>query len=240
MAELISSPEVWASFLSLTLLEIVLGVDNVIFISIAASRLPPEERRIARTAGLAAGMLLRIALLLSIVWIASLEEPIVSVFGFEFSGRDIIFVGGGAFLIWKSVRYICLEMDTAPERGPKKKEAAFWLVFTQIMLLDIVFSLDSVITAVGIARDHVPVMVAAIIIAVIVMMVASGPVSRFVERHPSTRMLCLAFLLLIGIALFADGFGHHIEREFIYGGIIFAGLVEALNLFRAKKARTRS
>lgn len=239
MAELISSPEVWASFLSLTLLEIVLGVDNVVFISIAASRLPPEERRIARTAGLAVGMLLRIALLLSIVWIASLAEPIVSVFGFEFSWRDIIFVAGGAFLIWKSVRYICLEMDTAPKRGPRRKEVAFWLVITQIMALDIVFSLDSVITAVGIA-DHVPVMVAAIIIAVIVMMVASGPVSRFVERHPSTRMLCLAFLLLIGIALVADGFHHHIERAFIYGGIIFAGIVEALNLFRAKKARTRS
>lgn len=239
MADLIYNPEVWASFLSLTLLEIVLGVDNVVFISIAASRLPPEERRIARTAGLAVGMLLRILLLLSIVWIASLSEPVGSVFGFEFSWRDIILAGGGAFLIWKSITYIHLEMDTTPERGPRKKEASFWLVIAQIMLLDIVFSLDSVITAVGIA-DDVRVMVAAIIIAVIVMMVASGPVSRFVERHPSTRMLCLAFLLLVGIALVADGFHHHIERAFIYGGIIFAGLVEALNLFRAKKARTRS
>ena len=239
MADLIYNPEVWASFLSLTLLEIVLGVDNVVFISIAASRLPPEERRIARTAGLAVGMLLRILLLLSIVWIASLSEPVGSVFGFEFSWRDIILAVGGAFLIWKSITYIHLEMDTKPERGPRKKEASFWLVIAQIMLLDIVFSLDSVITAVGIA-DDVRVMVAAIIIAVIVMMVASGPVSRFVERHPSTRMLCLAFLLLVGIALVADGFHHHIERAFIYGGIIFAGLVEALNLFRAKKARTRS
>lgn len=239
MADLIYNPEVWASFLSLTLLEIVLGVDNVVFISIAASRLPPEERRIARTAGLAVGMILRILLLLSIVWIASLSEPVGSVFGFEFSWRDIILAGGGAFLIWKSITYICLEMDTTPKRGPRKKEASFWLVIAQIMLLDIVFSLDSVITAVGIA-DDVRVMVAAIIIAVIVMMVASGPVSRFVERHPSTRMLCLAFLLLVGIALVADGFDHHIERTFIYGGIIFAGLVEALNLFRAKKARTRS
>lgn len=233
------NPEVWASFLSLALLEIVLGVDNVVFISIASSRLPPEERRTARIAGLAVGMLLRIVLLLSIVWIASLNEPVGSVLGFEFSWRSIIFIGGGAFLIWKSVRYICLEMDTTPDRGPRKKEAVFWLVIAQIMLLDVVFSLDSVITAVGIA-DHVPVMVAAIIVAVIVMMVASGPVSRFVERHPSTRMLCLAFLLLVGIALVADGFDHHIERAFIYGGIIFAGLVEALNLFRAKKARTRA
>ena len=239
MAELIYNPEVWASFLSLTLLEIVLGVDNVVFISIAASRLPPEERRIARTAGLAVGMLLRILLLLSIVWITGLTEPVGSAFGFEFSWRDIILAGGGAFLIWKSITYMCAEMDTTPERGPKRKEAAFWLVITQIMLLDIVFSLDSVITAVGIADDW-RVMVAAIIVAVIVMMVASGPVSRFVERHPSTRMLCLAFLLLIGIALVADGFHHHIERAFIYGGIIFAGLVEALNLFRAKKIRTRA
>lgn len=235
MLELLTNPAVWASFLSLAMLEIILGVDNVVFISIAASKLPEEERRTARIVGLSIGLFLRVALLFSIVWIASLTAPVFDLFGVDFSWRDVILAGGGAFLVWKSVSHICQEMESYTKKQQSKPRAKFWSVIAQITVLDVVFSLDSVITAVGIA-DHTEVMVAAIIVAVIMMMVAAGPISHFVERHPSTKMLCLAFLLFIGIALIADGLHHHIDRAFIYGVIIFAGLVEVLNLVRAKKS----
>ena len=236
MLELLTNPAVWASFLSLAMLEIVLGVDNVVFISIAASRLPEEERRTARIVGLSIGLFLRVALLFSIVWVASWTEPVFELFGIGLSWRDVILAAGGAFLVWKSVSYICQEMESQEKKQQSKPQAKFWYVISQITVLDVVFSLDSVITAVGIA-DHTEVMVAAIIVAVIMMMVAAGPISSFVERHPSTKMLCLAFLLFIGIALIADGLHHHIDRTFIYGGIIFAGAVEVLNLVRTKKSR---
>ena len=239
MLELLSEPAVWASFLSLAMLEIVLGVDNVVFISIAASKLPEKERRTARIVGLSIGLFLRVALLFSIVWVVSLIEPVFELFGTGFSWRDVILAAGGTFLVWKSVSYICQEMESQEKKQQSKPQAKFWYVIAQITVLDVVFSLDSVITAVGIA-DHTEVMVAAIIVAVITMMVAAGPISSFVERHPSTKMLCLAFLMFIGIALIADGLHHHIDRTFIYGGIIFAGAVEALNLVRTKRSRKQA
>jgi predicted tellurium resistance membrane protein TerC len=237
MIELFSDPAVWASFVTLTILEIVLGVDNVIFISIAASRLPEHQRRRARLMGLAGALILRIALLFSIAWIVSLKAPIFELFGQAFSWRDIILLAGGLFLIWKASTEIFDEVEGMEEEHHKGK-ATFFSVLFQIMLLDVVFSLDSVITAVGIA-EHLEVMIAAVVLAVIVMMVAAEPIAKFVEDHPSTKMLALAFLVMVGMALMADGFHFHVERGFIYAAMVFAGAVEGLNLLRRKRRRQR-
>lgn len=241
MIELFSDPAVWASFLTLTILEIVLGVDNVIFISIAAARLPEAQRARARTLGLAGALVLRVGLLFSIAWIIGLSEPFAEPFGFAVSWRDVILIAGGLFLIYKAATEIFEEVEgdvgTAEEAVV---EAAFMSVIVQIMILDLVFSLDSVITAVGIA-DHIEVMVAAVVVAIAVMMVAAKPIAEFVEAHPSTKMLALAFLVMVGMALVADGLHFHIERGFIYAAMVFAGAVEALNLWRSRRrARLRA
>ncbi len=237
MIELFSDPAVWASFLTLTILEIVLGVDNVIFISIAASRLPEEERRRARVVGLTGALVLRILLLLSISWIIGLSDPIMTLFGLEISWRDIILIAGGLFLIYKASTEIFDEVEgTEHGRGDAVMRATFMTVIVQIMILDLVFSLDSVITAVGIA-DHIQVMIAAVFVAIVVMMVAAAPIADFVEKHPSTKMLALAFLVMVGMALVADGFHVHVERGFIYAAMVFAGAVEALNLWRSRNRR---
>lgn len=237
MIELFSDPAVWASFLTLTVLEIVLGVDNVIFISIAAARLPKEQRRRARVIGLTGALVLRILLLLSIAWIIGLSEPIATIFGLAISWRDIILIAGGLFLIYKASTEIFDEVEggihTTEETVVK---AAFTSVIFQIMVLDLVFSLDSVITAVGIA-DHIEVMIAAVVVAIIVMMIAAAPIAKFVEDHPSTKMLALAFLVMVGMALVADGFHFHVERGFIYAAMVFAGAVEVLNLWRAARRK---
>ncbi len=236
MLELLSDPAVWASFLTLTVLEIVLGVDNVIFISIAAARLPLEQRARARMLGLAGALVLRILLLASIAWIVSLSAPFFTLAGFDLSWRDLILLAGGLFLIWKAATEIFEEVEGPEEEAPALDAAqvGFTAVIAQIMVLDLVFSLDSVITAVGIA-DHLPVMVAAVVVAILVMMVAAAPIADFVEQHPSTKMLALAFLVMIGMALVADGLHHHIERGFIYAAMVFAGAVEGLNLLRARR-----
>lgn len=237
MMELLSDPAVWASFFTLTILEIVLGVDNVIFISIIAQRLPESQRRPARLVGLTGALVLRIALLFSIAWIVRLTDPVITLFGHGFSWRDAILLAGGLFLLWKASSEIFDEVE-----GHKEETAggtsSFGAVIFQIMLLDLVFSLDSVITAVGIA-DHLEVMVAAVIVAVLVMMVAAEPIAHFVETHPSTKMLALAFLVMVGAALMADGFGVHFERGFIYAAMVFAAGVEALNLLRARNRRRK-
>lgn len=230
-----------AALLTLTIMEIVLGIDNIIFISILAGKLPAEQQPRARTVGLGLAMFMRIALLLSIAWIARLTEPLFTAVGQEISGRDLILLGGGLFLLGKSTWEIHHrlegEEDHASPGGAAvgKKTAAFAGVIIQIILLDIVFSLDSVITAVGMAEE-LWVMVAAVIIAVGVMMVSAGPVSRFIDQHPTVKMLALSFLLLIGVALVAEGMGQHIPKGYIYFAMGFSVFVEFLNIRARRRA----
>lgn len=241
MMTLLSDPAVWAAFLTLTVLEIVLGIDNVIFISIAAARLPEERRAKARLIGLSGALVLRIILLFFIATLIGLSEPFVTLRGWGISWRDVILVLGGLFLIYKASTEIFDEVEgEAPAHGGTTlARVTLSAVIVQIMLLDLVFSIDSVITAVGIA-DHIEVMIAAICVAIVVMMIAATPISNFVEAHPSTKMLALAFLLMVGMALVADGFHFHVERGFIYAAMLFGGGVEALNLLRQKRRRARA
>ena len=230
MIELLTDPAIWLAFLTLSLLEIVLGIDNIIFISILVGRLPPEQRQKARVLGLGLAMLMRIALLLSIAWVMTLERPLFDVLDKGFSGRDLILVGGGLFLIAKSVFEIHDSLEgEAHEIGFAAAASSFGGVIAQIAIIDIVFSLDSVITAVGMT-DEVPVMVAAIVAAVLVMMLMAKPISDFVDRHPTIKMLALSFLVLIGTALVADGLGFHIPKGYIYFAMAFSIGVEMLNI----------
>ena len=229
MFEWITSPEAWIALATLTLLEIVLGIDNIIFISILSGRLPKEQRPRARTLGLAGAMLMRVALLLSLAWVARLTVQLFMLFGDPFTARDVVLVGGGLFLLGKATFEIHHNLEGEEEEHGRGPAASFAGVIAQIMVLDIVFSLDSVITAIGMA-DHVPVMVAAVIIAVLVMMFAAGPISDFVEDHPTIKILALSFLLLIGMSLLAEGLGQHIPKAYIYFAMSFSVFVEMLNL----------
>jgi predicted tellurium resistance membrane protein TerC len=225
----IAQPETWIAFLTLVALELVLGVDNVVFISILAGKLPQNQQQRARTTGIMMAVLTRILLLFSLSWIIGLTEPLFSVLGFEISGRDIVLILGGLFLLWKSVHEIHQKLEGEEGRASAKVTAAFWNVIIQILLLDIVFSLDSVITAVGMV-DHIEIMVAAVIIAAVVMVVTAGPLASFVERHPTVKMLALSFLLLIGFTLIVEGLHQHIPKGYIYFAMGFSILVEMLNL----------
>jgi predicted tellurium resistance membrane protein TerC len=228
------SAEGWIALATLTVLEIVLGIDNIVFISILAGKLRKEERERARKVGLSLAMLIRIALLLSITWVMGLTAPLFAALGQEISGRDLILIIGGLFLIAKSTHEIHDKLEGQEGHGNAKVAASFASVITQILLLDIVFSLDSVITAVGMAED-VAVMILAVIIAVGVMLVSAGPISEFVERHPTVKMLALSFLLLIGMSLMAEGFEQHIPKGYIYFAMGFSIFVEMINLrIRAK------
>jgi predicted tellurium resistance membrane protein TerC len=220
--------ELLIALVTLTILEIVLGVDNVIFISILSGKLPAGQQRRARRVGLLAAMVMRLALLWSIVWISRLTEPLIDVFGLEVSGRDLILIGGGLFLLAKATYEIHDKLEGA-EHDAGRAAASFTSVIVQVMVLDIVFSLDSVITAVGMAND-LRVMVAAVVLAVIVMLAAAEPISAVVERHPTIKILALSFLLLIGISLVADGLGQHISKGYIYFAMGFSVFVEALNI----------
>ena len=228
--DLLADPQIWIALLTLTALEIVLGIDNIVFISILASKLPAEQRDRARIVGLGLAMFMRIALLFSISFIIGLTAPLFTVVGMEFSGRDLIFIAGGLFLLGKSTFEIHerLEGETAHASGGRKA-ATFGSVIVQIVLLDAVFSIDSVITAVGMA-DELFVMVAAVVIAVGVMMASAKSIGEFVERHPTVKMLALSFLLLIGTSLIAEGFDVHIPKGYIYFAMAFSVLVELLNL----------
>jgi predicted tellurium resistance membrane protein TerC len=232
-----SDPQIWTGLLTLTVLEIVLGIDNVIFISILAGKLPANQQQKARTLGLGLAMFTRIALLFSLTWIMKLTTPLFTlpVVGQEVSGRDLILLFGGLFLIAKSTHEIHQKLEGAEGHASAKVAASFASVITQILLLDIVFSLDSVITAVGMV-DQIGVMVAAVVIAVAVMIVFARPVSQFVDRHPTVKMLALSFLLLIGTALVAEGFHQHIPKGYIYGAMAFSVFVEMLNLRLKKKS----
>jgi len=233
----ISSPEIWSALLTLTALEIVLGVDNIIFISILAGKLPEAQRARARTLGLAAAMLTRVLLLFSISWVIGLEDTLFTIFDQDLSGRDLILLGGGLFLLGKSTFELHDKLEGQEGHGAGIAVTSFASVIIQIMLLDIVFSLDSVITAVGMA-DDVEVMVAAVIIAVGIMMVSSGPISTFVDEHPTVKVLALSFLLLIGMSLVAESLDQHIPKGYIYFAMAFSVMVELFNLrVRARSAQ---
>ena len=223
--------ELLIPLVTLTFLEIVLGVDNVIFISILSGKLPKEQQKRARRVGLIAAMVMRIGLLWSIFWISRLTEPLFTVplFGQDVSGRDLILLGGGLFLLAKATYEIHDKLEGGHEGGPPRAAASFASVIGQVMILDIVFSLDSVITAIGMADDQ-RVMIAAVVLAVLVMLVAAEPISRVVETHPTIKILALSFLLLIGMSLMADGLGQHISKGYIYFAMGFSVFVEAINI----------
>ncbi len=234
----ITDPQIWISLLTLTALEIVLGIDNIIFISILAGKLPGELQAKARQTGLMLALVTRVLLLAGLAWmVAKLEAPLFSVFGFEASGRDLILLGGGLFLMWKSTHEIHDKLEGADDHAPAGKAAPkFSAIIVQILLLDIVFSLDSVITAVGMA-NHLGVMIAAVVIALGVMLKFAGAISDFVHKHPTLKMLALSFLLLIGMTLIAEGTHHHVNKGYIYFAMAFSFAVELLNLKMRKKSK---
>jgi predicted tellurium resistance membrane protein TerC len=234
--EWITSPEAWVALLTLTVMEIVLGIDNVVFISVLVQRLPIAQRDRGRLIGLSLAMLMRILLLLTISWIIGLTQPLFTVGDHPVSVRDLILVTGGLFLIWKATTEIHEALEGEAGQASTGGAARFGAVLIQIVLLDIVFSLDSVLTAVGMAND-IPVMVAAIVMAVVVMLFASGPISRFVHGHPTVKMLALSFLLLIGVTLIADGAGVHVSKDYVYAAMGFSVLVEVLNLTALRRRK---
>ena len=231
----ITDPQAWIAFATLLTLEVVLGIDNVVFLSILASKLPSAQQAKARIVGLGLAMFMRIALLLSISWVICLTAPLFTVLSQEISGRDIILIAGGLFLIAKSTHEIHQKLEGEEGRSSARVAPTFTSVIVQILLLDAVFSLDSVITAVGLVQE-IGIMVAAIVLAVVFMMVFAGPVSGFVERHPTVKMLALSFLLLIGVTLIVEGFDGHVPKGYVYFAMAFSMFVELLNL-RARKAK---
>ena len=232
--EWLADPQIWIAFATLTLLELVLGIDNIIFISILSGKLPPERQARARFVGLTLALGMRILLLLSLSWIIGLTEPLFSVFGKDISGRDLVLLVGGLFLIAKSTHEIHGSLEGEEGHGSKRVYASFASVIVQITLLDIVFSLDSVITAIGMVSD-VRIMIAAVVVSIVAMMFFAGPIGSFVERHPTIKMLALSFLLLIGVTLVAEGLGQHIPKGYIYFAMAFSVLVEILNIRLRRK-----
>jgi predicted tellurium resistance membrane protein TerC len=233
----LSDPEAWIALATLSALEIVLGIDNIIFISILSGRLPADQQARARRIGLLVAMLSRIALLFSLTWIMGLTAPLFTALGREISGRDVILIVGGLFLLGKSTHEIHERIEGAGEAAPATRAASLGAVLVQVMLLDLVFSLDSVITAVGMA-DDVSIMITAVVLSVAIMMVFANWVSAFVHRHPTVKMLALSFLLMIGVALVADGLGQHISKGYIYFAMAFSLMVELLNQRAGPRART--
>ncbi|GKQ51033.1 membrane protein [Bradyrhizobium sp. Ce-3] len=237
--QLITSPEAWAALLTLTALEIVLGIDNVIFLSVIVSRIPQPQANRARQIGLLLALVFRILLLSILVWLIGLTQPVITVKDVALSWRDIILIGGGLFLIAKATHEIHGEVEAREaEPDDKPSTSAFFWVIVQIIIIDLVFSLDSIITAIGMAQD-IEIMIAAVVIACAIMYISSGPVARFVAEHPTTKMLALAFLVLIGVALVADGFSFHIPRGYIYFAIVFSVAVEMFNVL-AKRNRKKA
>ncbi|TAJ94093.1 MAG: TerC family protein [Gammaproteobacteria bacterium] len=235
MIELLSDPQMWIAFLTLTTLELVLGIDNVIFISILVDKLPRERRDLARRVGLFLAMFMRIGLLLLLSWVVGMTEPLFSLLRTEISGRDLILIGGGLFLLWKSTKEIHQLLEGEKGEASKAVRATFSAVILQITIIDIVFSLDSIITAVGMV-DQVEVMIAAVIASVLLMMAFAGGIGRVVSDHPTIKMLALAFLVVIGVVLIADGFDHHVPKGYVYFAMAFSIAVESLNLRMRKRA----
>jgi predicted tellurium resistance membrane protein TerC len=234
MMNLLADPQVWIAFMTLTALELVLGIDNIIFISILVDRLPPKSREKARRLGLFLAMFMRIALLLMLSWIVGLTAPLVSFFEQTITGRDLILIGGGLFLIWKSTHEIHQLLEGEEGEASRAVPATFGAIILQIIVIDIVFSLDSIITAVGMV-DHVAVMIAAVVVSVGLMMLFAAAIGRFVSNHPTVKMLALSFLMVVGVALVAEGFGHKVPKGYIYFAMAFSVVVEMLNIRMRKK-----
>ncbi len=237
MLDFLMDPNLWAALFTLTVLEIVLGIDNLVFLAIVSAKLPLEQQASARRLGLFMAMFMRIGLLTTLTWIAALTTPLVTIAGFAVSWRDVVLGIGGLYLIYKGVMEIHESVEGGGEIGVKAR-ASYFNVILQIMVLDLVFSLDSIVTAVGMT-DNLPVMIAAIVIAILVMMFAAGSVSGFINRHPTVKMLALAFLILVGMALMADAAHFHIPRGYLYAAIAFSILVEALNIWARHKSEKR-
>ena len=239
MLEALADPHAWAALVTLTVLEIVLGIDNLVFISVLTARLPKEQARRARQIGLSLALVFRLIMLAGLTWLMGLTTPLVTVAEMEITWRDVILIGGGLFLIAKATHEIHREVEADDEEGPSATGTVFGWVIVQLVAVDLVFSLNSIITAIGMAED-LEVMVAAVVIAMIVMYAAANPVGNFIAEHPTTKMLALAFLVLIGVALVADGFEFHIPRGYIYFAMTFAGAVEAFNVLARRNRRGRS
>ena len=236
--DLLTDPHAWIAFFTLTALELVLGIDNIIFISILVDRLPPARRDFTRRVGLGLAMFMRIGLLLALAWLVGLTAPLFAVLGEEISGRDLILIAGGVFLIWKATHEIHGMVEGEDHSKERHAASSFAGILAQIAIIDLVFSLDSIITAVGMV-DEVPVMIAAVVAAVLLMMVAAGPIGRFVSRHPTVKTLALSFLIMVGMALVADGFDFHVPKGYIYFAMAFSVAVEMLNL-RVRRNMRRS
>jgi len=239
MLDWIADPAIWASLVTLTVMEIVLGIDNIVFISVIVGKIPPEQAKRARQIGLLLALVFRVILLFSLFWLTHLESDLFVLFGEPFSWRDLVLIAGGLFLIYKATVEIHQDVEGGPHKvsaGPKIY-ASFGAIVSQIAVIDMVFSVDSILTAIGMA-DHIGVMIAAVVFAIAVMYLASGPVAGFIERHPTTRMLALSFLLMIGLALVADGLGFHIPRGYLYAAMAFSAIVELLNVV-ARRNRTK-
>lgn len=234
MLELLLSPEIWIAFFTLTALELVLGIDNIIFISILVDKLPKEKQEMARRIGLFLAMFMRIGLLLLLSWIVGLTAPVMTLFGFGISGRDLILISGGLFLIWKSTGEVHQLLEGEEGSESRKVTSSFVAVIGQIIVIDLVFSLDSIITAVGMVSE-VSVMIAAVIASVGLMMLFASAIGRFVSDHPTIKMLALTFLVVVGVVLIADGFGHHVPKGYIYFAMAFSVGVEMLNIRLRKK-----
>ena len=239
MLELLTDPQAWIALLTLTALELVLGIDNIIFIAILVDKLPAAQQRKARLIGLFLAMFMRVGLLLMLSWIVGMTEPLfkLAVLNREISGRDLVLIGGGLFLIWKSTAEIHQSLEGAEGETASAVKAAFAAVILQVIVIDIVFSLDSIITAVGMV-DEIAVMIAAVVISVVLMMAFAGAIARFVNEHPTIKMLALAFLVVVGVVLIAEGFGHHVPKGYVYFAMAFSVIVEMLNL-RMRKKTTR-
>lgn len=238
MIELLSDPNIWVAFVTLTVLELVLGIDNIIFISILVDKLPEKQREFARILGLGLAMVMRIGLLFLVAWIAALTSPLFTILQQEISGRDLILIGGGLFLIWKSTREIHHQFEDEEERAALNVRATFSAIIVQIILIDMVFSFDSIITAVGMV-DETAVIVAAVMVSVALMIFFAPHIGRFVSAHPPIKMIALSFLVVIGVVLIADGFDYHVPKGYIYFSLAFSVGVEMLNIATQKKTKKK-
>ena len=240
MFDWIADPAIWASLVTLTVMEVVLGIDNIVFISVIVGKLHPEHATRARQIGLLLALVFRVILLLSLFWLIGLTTPVFTLLGQDFSWRDLVLIAGGLFLIYKATTEIHTDVEGAghEDTSAAKVYASFGMIVVQIAVIDMVFSIDSILTAIGMA-DHIGVMIAAVVIAIGIMYVASGPVAGFIERHPTTRMLALSFLLMIGLALVADGIGFHIPRGYLYAAMTFSAIVEFLNVLARRNRAKR-